>query len=275
MEEYSYNQSVTLNTNVNRNLSEERKAYRKLNDKIKKLEPNDFILGKPFNLVRTEYAVMATGITAIPPTVLAVLGGVGTLAALLSGFVIAMNTGIPLNASEQQVMRTLENFLQSSGDFSMNTFSMAAKTAVVPLSIGTVCFAKSLVENLKTTKREELLERATIAKDIIRMLRDIKIDKKDPSLDFPKSFLSEVDLKGNSSYFNFILLNRLANYRGAVEDELKGKLKKDDSFYEFDEFMELLENEYKGASKKFYNNMYVQDLIDMNQERKKESKKHK
>jgi len=275
MEEYSYNQSVTLNTNVNRNLSEERKAYRKLNNKIKKLEPNDFILGKPFNLVRTEYAVMATGITAIPPTVLAVLGGVGTLAALLSGFVIAMNTGIPLNASEQQVMRTLENFLQSSGDFSMNTFSMAAKTAVVPLSIGTVCFAKSLVENLKTTKREELLERATIAKDIIRMLRDIKIDKKDPSLDFPKSFLSEVDLKGNSSYFNFILLNRLANYRGAVEDELKGKLKKDDSFYEFDEFMELLENEYKGASKKFYNNMYVQDLIDMNQERKKESKKHK
>lgn len=275
MEEYSYNQSVTLNTNVNRNLSEERKAYRKLNNKIKKLEPNDFILGKPFNLVRTEYAVMATGITAIPPTVLAVLGGAGTLAALLSGFVIAMNTGIPLNAAEQQVMRTLENFLQSSGDFTMNTFSMAAKTAVVPLSIGTVCFAKSLVENLKTTKREELLERATIAKDIIRMLRDIKIDKKDPSLDFPKAFLSEVDLKGNSSYFNFILLNRLANYRGAVEDELKGKLKKDDSFYEFDEFMELLENEYKGASKKFYNNMYVQDLIDMNQERKKESKKHK
>lgn len=275
MEEYKYNQSVTLNANVNRNLKEERKQNFKVKEKIQKLQPNDYILGKPFNLVKTEYAWLATGITAVPPAVMLVLGMAGGAAALFTGFVIAMNSGMPLNEAEQQVMRTLENFMLSSGKFTENAFSLLAKTVVLPLSMGTVCIAKEMVEQLKTNKREELEERAEIIKEIIRMLRDIKLDKKDHSLDFPKEFLANVDLKSNNHYFNFLLLNRLANYRCAVEDEINGKLERNSSLYEFDEFMYLIENDIKGASRKFYKDPFIKELIAMNEERKKEESKHK
>ena len=254
-----------LQENIQRNLQAERKDYRKLNKEVNRLEKNDFLLGKPFNLVRTDQALWATGITALPPTVMGILSGAGATAAAIAACLFAMNQGFSLSGQEQQIMSSLENFMATASNFTARTFDIAAKTAVLPLSIGTVCCAKGLIEQAKTTKREDLIERMETIKEIMQMLNDIKYGKADPSLDFAKDFLSSVDLKENSNYYNLILLNRLANHREVVKAELNGAIEQGTSKGALQEFAEILKEESVdwGASKRFVNNFYIKDLVSM------------
>ena len=253
-----------LQKNIEKNLEIERKKYRKLDSKAEKLEKNEFLFGHPFTFVKNDHVKMATAITAIPPVVMTAIAAPALISTLVAGYFYMASQGFPLSGQEQHVINSLYNFFEKSGTFTANTITTALKTAVLPLSFGTVCYAKDIVEQVKSNKREEILDNMSYIRDIIKLLREIKTGRRDSSLEFIKEILSTVDFSKNKNEYNTLVFNRLVNCRNAYKNKFEGNNQGGRTVEEsMEQLVEIMTevNLSQGASRKFIYHPYVRNIV--------------
>lgn len=253
-----------LQKNVELNLEKERKKYRKLDEKAERLSRNEFLLGHPFTLVKDEHVKAATAITVIPPAVMTAIAIPAGFLTMIAGYFYLASQGATVSPEEMRVINTITNFFEKTGTFTANTLALAIKTAVVPLSFGTVCLSKEIIETKKSEKQEEVLYKMEFIRDIIKMLREIKTGRRDPSLNFIKEFLSVVDLSKNKGQFNTLIFSRLVNCRNAYKDVIEGKKGKRTIEESMEQLVEALteDNLEYGADKTFINHPYIKNIVN-------------
>lgn len=218
-------------------------------------------------------SAVSMGITSIPLVINGSVLLISFSVAMVAGLIVLNNVGIETKESIgllngiEAVMNNLEGITVK---FS-NGFFKHLPAFLIPLGIS---FANNKVSDLledrndkKIRKNEEYQEMLTdemiYIDDIVQMIKDVKSDRADISLNFIQEFLSNVDLRGNSRNFNMQVLSYLAEYRVAKLKEENNEVKKDEADEKFIDFIDFLKNSKvrDGASESFIDNVYVRGLV--------------
>lgn len=238
-----------------------KRSYYKLQDELKKVQPDDSTLGRTFNLDRNEsYRMLSyTGL----PTVIATLPVVvGLSGVFLSMVPLILGIGQEVTPEVQKFTDSVLKFLENSGNFALASGKIAVKTLPLPLAAGAIAIVKTEIEKAKAEKRKKIEQDMAEIRETVDFITDLKRDKNDGSLNFIKEFLSNVDITKNSDDYNLDLLDYLIDYRNAVISE-KGKEVRRNSTERFVDFVDFLSDSTTkdGASSLFINSTYVNNLV--------------
>jgi len=261
-----YNSNEEVYDNIGASLQNE---YDKLYKKSEKIERSLFYKGALDETLTfgTEENRNGTIALSIPSAVLIALG-VGAFAlGTVSCLPVLNNLGRNVGPEQEQFLQNLSNFSFNLMGKSANNVVSGIKLLTIPATFSAISLPKKFLRDYRDKKLDEIDERLVGLDDMNTLLEDIKNGKDDPSLDFPREFLSLVDLTKNNKKFNVEIFHALANYRDGV-------LKKNDNVINEEELSELYDNfiaiiyEGKGASRSFSENPYVEELINSHYEEK-------
>lgn len=218
-------------------------------------------------------SAVSMGITSIPLVINGSVLLISFSAAMVAGLIALNNVGIETKESIE-LLNGIEAIMNSLDGITVkfsNGFFKHLPAFLIPLGIS---FANNKVSDLledrndkKIRKNEEYQEMLTdemiYIDDIVQMIKDVKSDRADISLNFIQEFLSNVDLRGNSRDFNMQVLSYLAEYRVAKLKEENNEVKKDEADEKFIDFIDFLKNSKvrDGASESFIDNVYVRGLV--------------
>lgn len=240
-----------------------KRSYYKLKEEVEKLKEDDSVLGKSFTLKKAESNRMlaitsAPTVFSLVPAVVGMVGITGSLAFLLLGI------GAEVTPEIQKVLDSTLDFMGNSMKLTGDSLSVAFKTSLLPLSVGTISLIKTEIEKHKALKKEQLESDMCSILKMVEFITDLKMDKEDISLNFIKEFLSNVDITRNSPDYNIDMLYYLLNYRIAVVEE-KGKQSRRKSTNAFVDFVDFLSDTTTkdGADSSFIHNTYVEDLVKL------------
>ena len=147
----------------------------------------------------------------------------------------------------------------------------------VTLGIGAVSLAAGIIDILHTLKIEafscaanfiqELVESNKNKKEQMELIFSLLDNYKstdDPSLEFARRFLHNVDLSKNSRKVNYLILSGLANYRKAIIQNNLGLINDDEVEQAYGQMMYCFDSAMnnKSCSDRFRNDNRVNALID-------------
>ena len=188
----------------------------------------------------------------------------------LVGGLIALPSIVEKNPPAESI-----DFFRNAGNFggmiSVYGSAILAAISAVELAYGSriskLRVSKSYIEK-KEKEREKEIEEIEI---IQSFLDEYRSGTNDPSFDFARGFLQNVNLSGNSPEVNCIVLSGIARYTNALRDKSLGNATNEDVSKSmelmFDRFIEASNNE--GCSKSFTDNIRISGLINRYYEEQK------
>lgn len=228
------------------------------------IERENSPLNLAFNLNREEGKKMlfATGTPAMVASVVTAIGAIGVAVPLIHYVMASIEVGIP--SEQRTVLKTIKDFIYSSGELSLNGLKSLAVSLVGPLLFGSIAIPKTMIDELKIENGKFASNMLPYLDDLLVMLEDLKRDKDDLSLGFIKRFLSCVDISKNKPDFNLELLYRFSEYRVSILKENDGVAKPGESSECFKDIIDYLGSADmdNGASVDFVTNSYVQNLVN-------------
>lgn len=240
-----------------------RRYYNRLKEELTKNAPDETTIGKTFNLNKEEShrMILAAGIPSLAALVPTAAGAIGFSLASLT---LLLNIGAELPPESEKILQQILGFTEDTGYLFFNSLGVAIKGLILPLTAGTLALPKTIIENRKAQKRDEIIDEMCIVDDLITLITDLKRGNQDLSLNFISDFLSSVDISQNKSDFNLELLYKFVEYRNAVlrtEHKEAKKGKETEAFMDIIEFLDEA-TVRQGAAKTFINDPYVKNLVD-------------
>lgn len=228
------------------------------------LEKENNFINFNFNLNKdgSRRILFASSIPAAVATFVTALGLVGVVLPTIP--LIMAHGEVGLTDAHIEVLNKLEEFIGNAGTFSLNGLKALGVSLIAPALYGAVAIPKTMLDDMKLTKGAEAEDIMPFVDDLLLMLEDLRVGREDISLNFIRSFLSNVDISKNKSEFNLELLYRLSEYRTSVLKECDGVAKDGESSEAFMGVIDYL-NEAgieNGASKRFLSSPYVMDLLN-------------
>lgn len=239
-----------------------KKDYRKLGKKAEKQERIEECMNDVVTLGTRENKLLITALS-IPSAIglIAVTAsGIGVLA-LKS--ILVKNQGINLSEVSQNALNMVQRSLEENQNDLMHNLTTGIKFLSLP-ALGTIisCSCK-IIKDKNNVKHSVSLNKMCDIDEVIKLIEDLKKDKKDDELVFVKDFLTNVDLTKNSREFNIVLLSNLAEYRACFLKERNNDATKEETEDKFMNFIDALASATikSGASESFIKNEYVEKLV--------------
>lgn len=239
-----------------------RSEYDKLYKKSEKLEESLAYKGGLDETLTlgTDNNKVGTVALSIPSAALTAIGAGSFVLGTLAFLPVLNNLGREVGMEQAQFLENLTNFSKNMFSNSFNNFMTGFKLLSLPGTLVAASLPKKFIKEHRERKLDKIDEKLIDTDDINTMLEDIKNGRKDPTLNFPREFLSNVDLTENSKKFNIEILYSLAKYRDGMLKQMDGVIDDEELSYCYDNFISLID-EGKGASKSFSNDPYVKGLI--------------
>ncbi|MBR1385361.1 MAG: hypothetical protein IJ568_00880 [Bacilli bacterium] len=240
-----------------------KREYKKTDKLVEWLEDKDATDSKPLEMVTlgTSENIRAIISASLLPAITLSIGAVTATAGLVAGI---STLGGPQSQAEIEVINSLNQFVTNMTSISSGAFNITKLLASLPLGITAISIPRWAFRELVTKIDDKTRNPQIIKRETVNMISDIIFKKKDDSLDFPREFLSRVDLKDNSKDYNLILLKQLAVYRYYKMNVGEYNITEEDSKNAYNNFIDLLETykETKYVSASFRNNEYLNSLIE-------------
>ena len=218
----------------------------------------------------TDENLKVLGVSAIVPGTGFALG-IGSLAVGLL-VIFPLIGGPPLTETETKAFEDLSRIGENIFNFSINAFSFAVKTSLIPLGVSAISIPKKLFRFLGE-KYDEKAEPTYIENEkVIELINDILTNKEDNSLTFARTFFKRVNLNGNSDRFNVELLRGLAYHRFCLQSLETNKKTEEDANLAFDEIILQLQKAKRlsEVSDDFKNSRFINLLLENRDFREKQ-----
>ena len=240
-----------------------KREYRKTNELVEWLEDKDTNDNRVLETITlgTDDNMRAIISTALLPAITFTIGGAAAVIGLAAGL---PTLGGPQSQAEVEVINSINHFVMNMASISNGAFNMTKILATLPLGITAISVPRWIFRELATKIDEKTKDPQIIKRETVNMINDIIYEKRDESLNFPREFLSKVDLRSNSKEYNLILLKQLAVYRYYKKNIGQYNITEEDVKLAYKNFIDLLETykDTKYTSKTFTGNKYLKSLIE-------------